>query len=124
MLYDYHTLKYITDVDKDCSLKTVQLHTSTVICVTSRKSWTWKRRIDTTISHMVESGEVDHLHTKWFGKGSCTAKNNFYSLDIVQLKDLFIILGISAVISTFILLIEVIWSYISCIARYFHRRKK
>ena len=73
---------------------------------------------------MVESGEVDHLTTEWFGTGSCTAKNNFYAIDIVQLKDLFIILGSSVLISSFILLVEVIWSNIFCIARYLHRRKK
>ena len=117
MLYDYHTLKYMADIDKDCSLKKVQLNIQNAICIASRKSWTWKKRIDTTISHMVESGEIDYLFKKWFGKGSCVPKNTFYAIDILKLDNLFVILGVSVPIALFILLIELIWKKVHRIWR-------
>ena len=56
---------------------------------------------------MVQSGEADFLIYKWFGRKTCKTKSPFYSIDIVRLKDLFIILAVSILIAAFLLLIEV-----------------
>ena len=65
--------------------------------------------MDTTVMHMVESGEADYLIKKWFPQHECKAKKTFYSLDILRLKDLFIILVVSILVATFLLFIEIIW---------------
>ena len=102
-------LKYFRDIDKDCSMKAVQLEITLGIGLTSRKSWTWNSKLDTAVISMVESGEADSLINKWFNQKSCKAKKNFYAIDVLKLKDLFTVLGVSACVSLFILFIEVIW---------------
>ena len=64
------------------------------------------------VSNIIESGEVDHLNAKWFGKGSCTGKNTFYAIDIMKLEGLFVILSVSVLIATVVVAIEVIWSHV------------
>ena len=98
----------MTDIDKDCSLKTVATHKGNSIGIAALKSSTWKRRIDAAISFMVESGKVDYLIRKWFGKGSCKQSNTFYAIDILKLKSLFVILSISTLVASFILVIEIV----------------
>ena len=112
-IYDYRTLTYIASNDKDCSLKTVKLSKIISYTIASRKSWTWKRRVDTAVSHIIDSGEVDHLNTEWFGKGSCKGKNTFYSIDIVKLLGLFVILSVSVLTAAVVMAIEFIWSHCS-----------
>ena len=113
ILYEYHTLKYFTDIDKDCTLKTVLLQKDTGVAISALKSWTWKRRIDAAISYMVESGEADYLIKRWFGQESCKSSNAFYAIDILKLKELFVILSISILIASFILVIEIAWKKIA-----------
>ena len=105
-------LKYFRDIDKDCSMKVVQLEVTLGISITSRKSWTWNRRLDTAVINMVESGEADFLINKWFNQKSCKAKNKFHAIDVQKLKDLFTILSVSAFISLFVLVIEIIWKQV------------
>ena len=109
LLFEYHTLRYMTDIDKDCSLKTVATHKDNSIGVAALKSSTWKRRIEAAISYMVESGKADHLIRKWFGNGSCKSSNTFHAIDILKLKNLFVILCISILIASSTLVIEIAW---------------
>ena len=57
LLDDYHLLKYFRDIDKDCSMKVIQLEVTLGVGITSRKSWTRNRRLDTAVIAMVESGK-------------------------------------------------------------------
>ena len=113
LLYEYHTLKYMSDIDKDCSLKTIRLHKDSGIGISSLKTWTWKGRVDAAVSQMMRSGEVDYVSKKWIGKGSCKSSNAFYAIDILKLKELFVILSISILIASFILVIEIAWKKIA-----------
>ena len=99
----------MSDNDKDCSLKTIRLHKDSGVSIASLRGWTWKRRVDTAVSHMMQSGEVDYVLQKWIGKGSCKSSKTFYAIDILKLKNLFVILSISVLIASFILVIEVLW---------------
>ena len=99
----------MSDIDKDCSLKTIRLHKDSGIGISSLRAWTWKGRVDAAVSQMMRSGEVEYVIKKWIGKGSCKSNSAFYAIDILKLKDLFVILSISILIASFILVIEIAW---------------
>ena len=102
-------LKYFEDIDKDCSITVIRLEVTLGVGITSRKSWTWNRRLDTAVIAMVESGEADFFMNKWFYQKSCKAENKFHAIDVQKFNDLFTILGLSAFISLFVLIFEIIW---------------
>ena len=61
--------------------------------VVARKNWSWRRRINTAINHIVASGSADHIFAKWFGQVPCKKTSTFSSLDIKMLKYVFILLA-------------------------------
>ena len=95
----------------------VRLEIALGIGFATRKSWTWKRRVDRASIDLIASGEADYAINKWFGQESCKAKNTFHAIDIVKLKYLFLIVAASILIVSVILVIEMYWSRILHIVR-------
>lgn len=103
-------MKYEATLDKDCLLKVISVQKDSAVGVASHKSWTWKRRMDTAVTNIVQSGEADRLRSKWFSKDSCEAKSIVYAIDIIRFKDLFIILSFSMLLCLLLLLLEIVWN--------------
>ena len=88
------TLRYHASIDHSCSLKVMELKDrDLVVGIVARKNWSWRRRINTAINHVVASGNADYIYAKWFGKVPCKRTNIFLSLDIMKLKHLFVLLA-------------------------------
>ncbi|XP_065051648.1 uncharacterized protein LOC135681232 isoform X2 [Rhopilema esculentum] len=88
------TLRYYASIDHSCSLKVIELKDRDLaVAVVARKNWSWRRRINTAINDIVASGNADYIYAKWFGKAPCKRTNTFFSLDIMRLKDLFVLLA-------------------------------
>ena len=124
LLYDIHSLHYMTTTDKDCSLKAVRVNIDSGIGIASFKSSTWKRRFDTAVMSIVHSGEADYKRSKWFDPPGCITKTKFYSLSLNRLKDLFIILGATILIGFFLLLLEISWVRLRHMVKDLHHKRK
>ena len=100
------TLTYYASIDHSCSLRVMDLkERDRAIGIVARKNWQWRRRINTAINHIVESGNADYIYAKWLGKVPCKRTNTFFSLDIMRLKHLFVLLAGSTTGCIFISLI-------------------
>ncbi|XP_065052226.1 glutamate receptor ionotropic, NMDA 2B-like [Rhopilema esculentum] len=91
---DGPTLRYYASIDHSCSLRVMDLtERDRAIGIVARKNWSWRRRINTAINHIVSSGNADYIYAKWLGKLPCKRTNTFFSLDIMRLKHLFVLLA-------------------------------
>ena len=94
LLSEGPTLRYYASIDHSCSLRVMELtDRDRAVGVVARKNWSWRRRINTAINHIVVSGNGDYIYAKWLGKVPCKRTNTFFSLDIMRLKHLFILLA-------------------------------
>ena len=98
-IFDYMTMQHQVSLDHTCSARVIRVEgIGYGFGIIFRKNWSWKKRINTAVTHMINGGEVDHFTSKWFSKSQCKKASTFYSLDINRMKDIFILLGITVLV--------------------------
>ena len=73
VVQDGPTSRHLASIDQSCSLKVFEKlpDHDLAMGIIARKNWSWRRRINTAITYMTLSGEIDYLIGKWFRHTPC-----------------------------------------------------